>query len=262
MNKETWTALSPKAGLLYKFTNSITAYLDASRGFRSGTISDLCQTADVSQGFKIANPALKPEYLSNIEAGSIIQLGKFEIEPILFYSIGKDFQYFLGTGDSIYTLKTKEEPIIERENINKVVIYGAELAANYSINHYIILFANYTYDHAQIRDFDTNSTFTTNLTNKLLSNSPMNIVYSGVQIKTKVINISFTYRYVSSFWANDANTQKVNGYSLFDAKVSKTFYNKLRLSAMIQNIFNNLYLDSKGNIPPGRFITVELKYNF
>ncbi len=262
LSKKTWDALSPKAGLLYKITGNTSAYINVSRGFRSATLNDLCQTGDVNKGFKIANPNLQPEYLNNIETGAMIQLKKLDIEPTLFYSIGQDFQYFLGTGDSLYTTKTKEEAVIERENIKKVEIYGAELSVNYTVNNHISLFATYAYNHSQIKKVDTSIINSAELTGKILTNVPMHNTYSGVEYKSKLFALSLTYRYTSSNWYDDENTVKIAGYSLFDAKISKTFYNKLRLSVTVQNILNTMYLDNKGQRPPGRFIIAELRYNF
>jgi outer membrane receptor protein involved in Fe transport len=259
---KTWTALSPNVGLIYKITENKSVYLNLSRGFRSASLNDLCQTADVNKGFKIANPDLKPEYLSNAEIGTLLQIGKFEIEPTLFYSIGKDFQYFVGTGDSIYTNKTKEQPVIKRENIDKVEIYGAELAMNYTFNKHFSMFANYYYNHSQIKNFDTTKFVSKDLTNKFLVNVPMHHLYSGVLYKSKIANISLIYKYTSSMWDDDLNTVLVKGYSRFDAKISKMLLNKFFASITVENIFNTVYLDSKGLLPPGRFFMTECKYSF
>jgi iron complex outermembrane receptor protein len=261
LNNKSWTALSPKAGLLYKFSDSLSAYFNVSRGFRSGTLSDMCKTGDVNKGFKIANPDLKPEYLNNAEIGTVIRIRKLEMEPVLFYSIGKDFQYFVGTGDSLYTTKTKKQPVIERENIDKVEVYGIELAANYTFNKHFSIFANYYYNHSQIKKFDTTIFVSKDLTNKFLVNVPMHHIYSGVLYKSTLFHLSLMYKFTSSMWDDDLNTIKVKGYSRFDAKISKVFLKKHTVSITVENIFNTVYLDSKGLLPPGRFFMAELKFN-
>jgi iron complex outermembrane recepter protein len=262
LSEKNWNALSPKVGFLYRFTDSLSVYMNFSRGFRSGTLTDMCKTGDVNKGFKIANPNLKPEYLSNAETGVMLQFGKLEIEPVLFYSIGKDFQYFVGTGDSIYTTKTNKQPVIKRENISKVEIFGAEFAVNYALNKQITFFANYTYNHSQIRDFDTALFVSKDLSDKFLIDVPVHHTFSGILYKSKIINISLTYKYTSSTWSDDENTVKVEGYSIFDAKVSRKFLNNFQLAVTAENLFNVIYLDSKGMLPPGRFILASLNYSF
>jgi outer membrane receptor protein involved in Fe transport len=261
-SEKNWNALSPKAGLLYKFSDSLSVYVNFSRGFRSGTLTDMCKTGDVNKGFKLANPNLKPEYLSNAEIGTVIQFHKLEIEPVIFYSVGKDFQYFVGTGDSIYTTKTKKQPIIKRENISKAEIYGAELAMNYVFSKQLSLFVNYTYNHSQIKDFDTTLFIAKDLTNKFLIDVPMHHIFSGILYKSKFFNFSLIYKYSSSSWSDDENTIKVAGYSLFDVKISKKILNNFKASVTVENILDHLYLDSKGMLPPGRFIIASLGCSF
>ena len=211
-SNKNWQALSPKGGVLFDISNSLSSYISVSRGFRSSTLSDLCTTGDVNKGFKIANPNLKPEYISNAEIGFTWNCKKkLTVEPVIFYSIGKDFQYFVGTGDSIYTTKSQEQPIIQRENIGKVEIYGAELSVNYLLYKHITLFANYTYNHSVIKNFNVEGYVAEDLTGKVLTDVPLHQLYSGFIFENKYVNTSITYTYKSSTWADDQNTFKVAG---------------------------------------------------
>jgi len=261
--KKNWKAFSPKAGILFDIKNNLTSYISLSRGFRSSTLSDLVRTSDVNKGFKLANPYLLPEYISNIEAGITWDKKKqLTIEPVFFYSIGKDFQYFVGTGDSIYTTKTKKQPIIKRENIGKVEIYGAELGVNYIFNKNLTIFGTYTFNHSVIKSFEVTGYVAKDLTGKFLIDVPMHQVFGGFIYKSKIANLSLTYKYKSSTWADDENTFKVNDYALFDGKISRRFAEKLNASITVENILNTIYLDSKYMLPPGRFILCELDVLF
>ena len=110
---------------------------------------------------------------------------------------------------------------MKKENIKKVEIYGAELSVNYTVNNHISLFATYAYNHSQIKKVDTSIINSAKLTGKILTNVPMHNTYSGVEYKSKLFALSLTYRYTSSTWYDDENTIKIDGYSLFDAKISK-----------------------------------------
>ena len=262
LKEKNWKAISPKAGLLYKFNDSLSVYLNFSKGFRSATLSDMCKTGDVNKGFKLANPDLKPEFISNIESGVIYKYKNLEIESTVFYSIGKNFQYFVGTGDSIYTTKTKKQPVIKRENISRVEIYGAEISMHLTINSKLSFFANYTFNHSQIKDFDTTIFISKNLTDKFLIDVPTHRIFSGFIYKSNLFNASMVHKYVSASWADDENTIKVKGYSLFDAKISKKVFSDFNISIIAENIFNTVYLDSKGMLPPGRFFLASIQYSF
>lgn len=258
-----WQALSPKGGILFNISNNLSSYISFSRGFRTSTLGDLVLTSSVNKGFKIANPELRPEYLSNAEIGINWNYEKkLTVVPVIFYSIGRDFQYFVGTGDSIYTTKTNPQPIIRRQNIGKVEFYGAELYINYIFNKHLTLFGNYSYNHSVIKSFDVEGYVAEDLTGKIITNVPLHQVYSGFIFKNKYINAGFTYKYKSSEWADDQNTFKIAGYSLFDAKISHKFIDKLDVSVTVQNIFNKITLDSKYLKSPGRFIIAELEVMF
>jgi outer membrane receptor protein involved in Fe transport len=49
---------------------------------------------------------------------------------------------------------------------------------------------------------------------------------------------------------------------MVDIQVSKNFAKKYTVSLDIQNIFDNEYIDRKGYLSPGRFITAEIKIKF
>ena len=241
-----WQALSPKAGILFDISKSLSSYISYSQGFRSSTVSDLVLTADVNKGFKIANPLLKPEYLNSLELGfSWDHKNKLTVEPDIFYSIGKDFQYFVGTGDSIYTNKTKKEPIIERQNIGKVEIYGAEIAVNYDMNKYLTLFGNYAYNYSVIKSFDVVGFVAQDLTGKYIIDVSPHQAYAGFIFKSRIANLSMICKYKGPTWADDQNTQQVKGYSLVNAKISRKIVDKVNLSVTVENLFNTIYLDSK-----------------
>jgi len=261
--EKNWNAFSPKAGVLINICNSLSSYISYSQGFRASTLSDLVQTGDVNKGFKLANPYLKPEYINSLEIGvSWKPRKKLSVEGDVFYSIGKDFQYFVGTGDSIVTTKTNVQPVIKRENIGKAEIYGAEFSVNYVINKYLTLFGNYSFDHSVIKSFDVAGYVAKDLTGKNIIDVPPHQVYSGFICKSKIVNASITYKYKGPTWADDENTIKVNGYSLFDAKVSRKFAGKIDASVTVENILNKMYLDSKFLKPPGRFILAQISVSF
>ena len=51
-------------------------------------------------------------------------------------------------------------------------------------------------------------------------------------------------------------------FNIFNLKVGRTFFRKVNLSCTVQDVFNSRYIDSKGNISPGRFFMFNLAYRF
>ncbi len=58
------------------------------------------------------------------------------------------------------------------------------------------------------------------------------------------------------------DTILIDAYDMVDLQISKQFAKKFTASLDIQNIFDNEYIDRKGYLSPGRFITGEIKFKF
>ena len=129
-----WSAFSPKLALKYNFLKNHSVYISYSKGFMPPKLDDLSKSGKIRKGFKLANPELGPEYLTNYELGFNLKfIDKITIEPSVYYSLGKDFQYFVGTGDSIGTGGDGLKPVYQRQNIAGVEVIGAEISVSYRI---------------------------------------------------------------------------------------------------------------------------------
>lgn len=269
LTEDNWNALSPKLSIQYALSKKHRIYASYARGFRPAVLDDMCRSGRIKGGFKVANQGLKPEYLNNFEIGADARFfNRLRTSVSTYYSRGKDFMYYVNTGDSLdlgYGLR----PIIKASNISEVEIYGVELEANYFLNEHIILNANYAYSYSQIMKYeplDVNDPV--DLTNKYLSDVPSHIGSISVNWQNKIMNTGLTARYIGERWVNDLNQtdeivldDKYPTYTTIDLKLSKSF-KQLFAILRIQNILDTKYYDSKGAVCPGRFITMELGIKF
>jgi len=81
-------------------------------------------------------------------------------------------------------------------------------------------------------------------------------------------SVSVMTRYNGQSWANDMNAfdeiigaDRYPGYLTTDIR-GTIRYRSFTASLGIQNLFNELYYDSKGAVCPGRFITFETSVKF
>ena len=260
---KTWFAISPKAGLKYIFNEDYNIYTLYSWGFRPPNVSDLSRTGDVNKGFKLANPDLKPERIQSLELGAGIRPLKWLlIQPVAFYSVGSDFQYFVATGDSVYTSGTKKKAVIKRQNVGRVDIAGFELKTKFSFTRNISLTACYSYNYSIIGDYKTDASSTTDLSGKYLVEVPKNLV-SGVFLwNNKIVNTTLTAKFIDKEWVDDENTVQLDSYFDLDIKLQRLFLNKINAAIVCQNLLNKRFVDSKGYLSPGRFFLVELSFNW
>jgi len=263
-------ALSPRLSIQYKWNEKTRFYTLFSRGFRPSVLDDLCRSGRIKGGFKIANPALKPEYLNNFEAG-------FDFEPLkntstsvsAFYSRGSDFQYYVQNGQYI-DMGFGDRPIFIRANISDVEIFGAELEMKYDVLSTLSIFANYTFTSSMIKKYHKIAgNDTISLAGKYFTDVPFSIMNAGINFTGKWLNFAAFVHYNGAMYINDQNTwdeilksEMYSSYSTLDIKLWHVFHEKYKITCNVQNLLDKKYFDSKYAVCPGRFITLEATFNF
>jgi iron complex outermembrane receptor protein len=265
-----WWQFDPKVSLRYKFSDQTRLYVTVARGFRAPNLDDLCRTGKVKNGFKVANPSLKPENLTNFETGADLWIfRKLHAAPSIYYSLGSDFMYYVSTGDSV-NMGYKLTPVLMRQNISRVGIFGFEVDADISPLRWLTLFANYTFNHSVINQyipFDT--TVDKDLEGKYLTDVPKHKAAAGVSIKTKPVNVNVLWKYTGARYINDENdtdpyllTDRYPAYNTVDLRVWRTFFTRLTAGINIENIFDQIFIDDRLQQSPGRLITAEVTFTF
>jgi len=265
-----WMKLDPKLSLQYRFNVNTRIYISAARGFRAPILDDLCRTGKKSNGFKIANPALQPEYLDNFEIGTDVELlKKIRLAGSTFFSIGHNFMYYVSTGDSI-NMGYKIAPVFQKRNISRVDIFGVEIDLDYSPINELMFYANYSFAYSKINRFEPTDTLVDkDLTGKFLTDVPMHKATAGITFKNKYCNANLLWKYVGSRWINDENEpdpvlliSKFPAYSTFSVKIWHTFFKWLTVALNADNIFDVRFIDDRLQRSPGRMITAEVSASF
>lgn len=271
MSTKHWDALCPKFSVEYLFKGKNRLYFSAAKGFTAPILDDLCRTGKKKGGFRIANPNLKPELLTNFELGLDFAVKKnIQASASVYYSLGKDFLYYISTGDSV-NMGYRIAPIIQRANISAVEIYGFEFELKYDLKDSISVFANYSYSYAEIKNhIIKNPLVDIDLTGKQLTDLPNHKVSTGITWKNKIVNATLLYKYISKTWINDQNlidsvyfkTDKLASYSVFSIKLDRRIIKNLVVFLSVENIFNKFFITTDAQRSPGRFFSGGFKYSF
>ncbi len=271
MPTKNWNAVSPRISMQYKLNErNSRVYVMYSRGFRPSVLDDLCRSGRIKGGFKIANPAVKPEYLSNYETGIDLKpFDKLTIATSLYYSRGKDFQYYVSNGQTI-DMGFGDKPIFVRANISDVEIYGVEAECQYEITASLSVFANYAYTHSTILAYHKIAgNDTINLAGKYFTDIPKHIFTAGVNWNNRFVNTSIFVRYNGARYINDQNVKddiflsdQYPAYTTVDVRLWREINKHFKVSLDIQDLMDTKYYDSKYAVCPGRFITAGLAYGF
>lgn len=264
-----WNALSPKLSAQYRFHGDDRIYVSYARGFRPSVLDDLCRSGRMRGGFKLANSELGPETLDNFEIGGDVELPlRIMFSGSVFYSIGKDFIYYVNTGDSL-DMGFGDRPVYMPENITGVDIFGLEIEFNYDIIPGLRLMLNYSHTHSQITDYEPREPGDQDgLSGKYLIDVPADMVSGTLSWMNRIVNASLAAKFSGKRWVNDQNVydeivgdDQYPAYTTVDAKVWKDFRH-FYLVLTAQNIFDVDYYDSKGAVCPGRFIIMEAGVKF
>lgn len=254
LKDNTWTELSPRAGVRLNFIEQLSGYISYSHGFRASILDDLTRTGWMWIGPKYANPELEPESINNYEIGfDAFPMKNLKISSSAFITKGKDFLYYVSTGDSLFS-----RPIYRRENVTNVDIKGFEAEIDYNLTKDFWVFASYTFTDSRIEGF----TKRPELEGKYLTYTPKHIASVSVFWKNPYINISTRAFYKGEQFGDDANNVVIDSYVTFDLQLSKTFRKKFNVSVDIQNILNDKHIEAIDFISPGRLITTRLGLNF
>ncbi len=254
LKDHTWSELSPRVGLRFNFIEEVSTYLSYSHGFRASILDDLTRTGWMWVGPKYANPELGPESMNNYEIGlDVFPVNKLKVSASAYYALGKDFLYYVSTGDSLYG-----RPIYIRKNVTNVTMKGAEVEISYELLEDLNVIANYAYCDAKIDEF----TERPELENKYLKYSPKHTASASLFWNNKIINTSIRGFYKGEQYSDDANTVKIYSYFTMDIMLSKQIMQNFIISLDVQDVFNNQHMETGDYISPGRIINGRMAFKF
>jgi len=258
----TWTSFNPKLSGMYLFNKNLTGYFSFATGFNPPKLDDLSKSGKISKGFKLANPGLTPETIINYEWGlNWKPLPMLSFEPGIYFSQGNDFQYFVPNGDSIDTGGSDIKPVLQRQNISKVEIFGFEFNAKWIAFKNVSINAWYAYNHSIIKKFNVEVDNPAKyLEGKLLAEVPMHTAFASLDWQNKIVNTTLTTNFVGKMWADEYNTEKIEACWMFDVNIRKQISTHWRVSLIVHDIFDRQPIDKKMRLSPGRYFMVKVEF--
>jgi outer membrane receptor protein involved in Fe transport len=255
IEEHTWEAFSPKASIQFQPSKNARIYASYGMGFRPPVLDDLCRSGFIRGGFKVGNPYLEPETLNSFEVGGDYRFFDFLTVGVSTYlSKGKDFIYYVATGDSIAS-GGRLRPIMKKENIAEVSIHGVEFETKADIHKYLSVFANYSFTKPEITKHEE-------LEGMVLAYVPENQVSVGLITRNPIMDVTVFMRYKDKVFADDTNETEIDAFTTIDLKLSKTFFNHYTAAFIVQDLIDKRRFDDIGFLSMGRFINFQLSVNF
>ena len=224
-NSTSISAFSPKFGMAYNPTNNITIFGNVARGFNPPQISQLFVGSSYSG---LANPDLKPEYLTNYELGVRGDINKKFIYQLSFFIM--DFQDQISA--EIDPAIDPDVPI--NQNIGATSHSGLETALEYRFTSSFNIYVNYSYLNAH---FVSSEEYGDNQLRK----TPHNIANAGVRYALKFgLSAALDYKFIDNYFMDNKGVNEYEGYSMLNLKVMYKRKGFLA-SVAVNNLLNTNY---------------------
>lgn len=247
-----WEHFSPRAALRFNPMAGFSAYLSYSQGFRASILDDLCRSGWMWVGPKIANPELGPEQIDNYEIGGNFRLfNGVTLSPSFYYAKGKDFLYYVATGEKLWG----KRDIYQRRNISEVNVKGIEADLDITPVNGLKINLNYSYNDPKIKEFKEKP----ELNDKTLTYAPKNQVKGYVLWTGGFADAMLRGRYKSKQFTTEDNASSIAGFTVWDVQLSKWFFrHKLYVGGEILNLFDNRHMNTKDYMSVGRLMNIKV----
>ncbi|MGF9564911.1 TonB-dependent hemoglobin/transferrin/lactoferrin family receptor [Neorhizobium sp. JUb45] len=231
---------SPKLRAAFKATNELELFAQWSQGFRAPSVTELYQTYGAPGSYaRIGNPDLKTETSNGFEIGANYKATDYSISATVFNNYYRNFidQVTLAPPGGDFPVGG----ILGYDNLNRVRIYGIELAGEWQFANNWRTWGSFAWSHG--KDTDTNQ--------YLNSVAPLRAI-TGLGYSTDTWGTDVSLTMASARNKTSGTGFKAPGYGLVDT----TFWwqpeqiEGLKIQAGIFNIFDKKYYNAI-DVPDG-----------
>lgn len=255
-----WGAFSPKLGLRYRFSKTYSVYVSAGQGYSAPKLNDLTSSGKIRRGFKLANPALEPEWIRTLEAGgNLSPFAGLHLSPAVFYSLARSLQYQVSTGDSM-EVTGEPKPVLQVRNVAGIEVAGAEMRFEWYLRKAWYIYGAYSFSHSLLMTADAEDTLVRKLDGKFISEVPAHLGSAGLMFRMPVWFARIDWSYTGQLWYDDDNTILTDPFHQVNLKAGYLFHRNWLVSLTIQDLFDDVHIDKKGLLSPGRYVTAGIRY--
>ena len=253
----TWNSLSPKLAYKFLMSEKFNIYASVSKGFMPPTIDDMTRSGKIRKGIKIANPYLEPEVLYNFETGCQWNLKeKWTIEPAVYYSIADNMIYQVWTGAEVDLLGDGIKPLIQKRNVSQGTVAGAEISITYKPKKWLVLQTGYSFNDSRISEYSA-LPGDADLTGLYMAEVPKHLASLDIRAQYRIFTLTTEYRYTGETFTDDENTGIIDDYHVVNITLAARIKN-YNIGVSVNDLFDAHFIDKKGYLSPGRFVSARI----
>lgn len=245
--------VSPKIGLVYHLTEHTSLRGLAGQAFRAPSIAERFFRKEISGGTSfVPNPNLQAERVNSFEVGGRSQFGTWlDVDLALFHYRYRDMIYWV----SLPQQPGQFEPMFQVRNLNRALMQGVEVGANFYLQRRLRLRAGYTYLDAVDRSADR--------TDDLLAYRVRHALNFGGTFSWKKYELNLDGRYNGRveevfLYPND----EPKAYWLLNTKLVAGLMKGAAVTLSCNNLLNSQFEELARYRMPGRHWIAGLSYEF
>jgi outer membrane receptor protein involved in Fe transport len=233
------TVVSPRAAVLYRVSDRVSAFGSLSSGFRAPTLNELYRQFRVGALLTLANDQLGPERLVGGELGvSLAPTDRVTFRTSWYDNRVKNPVANVTRTDLINTL--------QRQNLGRTRIWGVQSNLDYSIGPEWRVGAGYMFNQAKVKEFDANP----DLVDKYLPQVPKHrATLTGAYTNPRIVTVAATALFYGRQFDDDLNARVKPGesspglpaYGTFELSASREVVRNLDVFFGVQNLFDTEY---------------------
>jgi outer membrane receptor protein involved in Fe transport len=222
---DSFSHVSPKLSLSYKFKKDINLYVRYANGFR---IPQASRLYSMKAGYE--DVALDPESSNTYEVGV-----KKEFSKKAFIEFSA---YYMTIDDTITRYKNTTTSEYYYDNGGSTIHKGVELTLKAELNKELSTKVAYSYSK---HNYNNDATYGDNEMQQAPDSlANVRLFYSPARVKG--LTIMGEYQYASSWWMDDDHSvDKYRGYSIGNLKADYKYSKNLKIFAKITNITDERY---------------------
>ncbi|MBI5583716.1 MAG: TonB-dependent receptor [Deltaproteobacteria bacterium] len=229
----TFTHLSPKIGLTYDLTSSLSGFAAYNKAFRAPSSGDLFRG---NQGTASTSINLKPIVADSYEVGVRGGIGRYlAFSTALYYMIKKDdivnFSPITNVNQRLNAGKTEHRGV--EIGLSLIPLKEVELNTSFS-------YAVHTFKEFQVSPTIDFSEKEMPIAPRVIWNT--RLVYRPAFFKGGLFELEWIR--LGDYWLDNANTEKYNGHDLFNIRASYPITKQWEVYARLINAAGKLYAES------------------
>ncbi len=235
-SKDSFSHLSPKLGLLYKLSNQSAIYARYARAFRipqAGTLYALKASNALS--------SLEPETADSYEAGYKMETKNLSLELAA---------YMMKISDAIVT-DASDPGATFKTNAGRITHQGVEATLGWEMNSAVAVNVAYAFPRSEYDDFVSSGDDFSGNEMKMAPERIGNISFTFTPPAIPALAAELEWQDIGSWWMDDANTKRDDGYNIFNLRASYALSERITLSGKVLNLTNSDYV-SQSDIAWGK----------